>query len=135
MIWPTLKTIANLIMVHTRFCTDIYIFSSCMWLITYFRFYQSSTFKTRMVNLLSHINCELVQKLQNRILVLYFSMCCMKSNCACWQKGVKHASSITKRFLGYHCCNSTTPKRIPHLRTYYTENIFFTWRFIWKNIF
>ena len=30
--------------------------------------------------------------------ILY--VCCMKGNCTCWHKGVKHAPSITQIFLG-----------------------------------
>ena len=60
------------------------------------------------------------------------STCCSKGNCLCWNKGVIHASSITKRFLWDFFRNPTKSKRVPCLRTQYTEIIFFTWHCIWQ---
>ena len=50
-----------------------------------------------------------------KCIILY--MCCMKGIFTYWHKGVKHASSFTKRFLGYLPWNSTKLKRVPHLLT------------------
>ena len=49
--------------------------------------------------------------------LLLHPVCCKKSDCTQWRKGVKHASSITKGFSGYLRGNFTTLKRVPNIRT------------------
>ena len=66
----------------------------------------------------SHLNLQQVQNLQYQIYGLYFPMCCMKSNCTFWDKGVKHVSPSVKVFSWYLRWYSTASKRLYSLRTH-----------------
>ena len=85
----------------------------------------------------SYISCSINQKLgklgwwtnytsQNgnwcktfifKLMCLILYMCFTQGKWTYWRKRVKYVSSVTTGFLGYLFLNSTTPKRVTHLRT------------------
>ena len=63
------------------------------------------------------------------------SMCCTKSDGACWDKDDKHASSSAKMVSRYLCWDSIDSKRISCVRTQYKEDNIFIWCCVLKKVF
>ena len=132
----TLWTTEHSIMVHER-VLDEYIPFALMYTTDNIFFYSTKQIigKPGWWTNYDKQNSNWYENLSIKPTCFIFSMCCTKGNLICWYKGVKYTSSASRGFLGYLLWNYTTSKGLPHLFIWCTENSFFTWRVIWKNIF
>ena len=130
--WRTLRTIAHSLMVHVR-VLEYYIHFVLIYTVDHI------FLVLPIIYLISKDGKpttphKLVTGTKPSILHLrVFFVCCMKSYCICWDKGVKHAPPGAKWFLWYLYCNSTASKRMSCLCTTQTEDhIFMRCCFWWE---
>ena len=72
-----------------------------------------------------HLNFNRYETFNITFKCFILSMCCTKSYCTCWDKGVKHTSPSVKGFSQYFSCNSTATKRLSCLCTTQTQYCIF----------